>query len=60
MCNSEEGIVSIDNDIIYRLGDVIEVVLTDVNQETRSIVAKPIHGFEDTKTFQQETSVAEK
>jgi exoribonuclease-2 len=31
------------------LGDVVELVLNDVNQETRSIVAKPTQVFEDVK-----------
>ncbi|USD34354.1 MULTISPECIES: exoribonuclease II [Vibrio] len=49
-CNGEAGTVSIDKEVIYRLGDVLELVLNDVNQETRSIVAKPTQVFEDVKT----------
>ncbi|NOI76084.1 exoribonuclease II [Vibrio coralliilyticus] len=48
-CNGEAGTVSIDKEVIYRLGDVVELVLNDVNQETRSIVAKPTQVFEDVK-----------
>ncbi|MCG9681262.1 exoribonuclease II [Vibrio sp. Isolate23] len=49
-CNGDAGTVSIDKEVIYRLGDVLELVLNDVNQETRSIVAKPTQVFEDVKT----------
>lgn len=41
-CNQETGTISIDNDHVYKLGDVVELVLTDVNIDNRSIVAKPI------------------
>ena len=43
--NAEAGTVSIDNDVVYRVGGFIEVVLNEVNQETRSIVAKPVEIF---------------
>lgn len=49
-CNGENGTVSIDNEVVYRLGDVLEVVLSDVNQENRSLVAKPTQVFADVKT----------
>ncbi|KJY84535.1 exoribonuclease II [Vibrio galatheae] len=56
-CNGESGTVSIDKEVVYRLGDVLEVVLTDVNQEHRSLVAKPTQVFDDVKTAEQvETS----
>lgn len=41
VCNGDSGTVSIDNDHVYKLGDVLEIVLTEVNIENRSIVAKP-------------------
>ncbi|MBU2899178.1 exoribonuclease II [Vibrio hepatarius] len=44
-CNTEAGIVTIDDNVIYRVGDLIEVILNEVNQETRSIVAKPVEVF---------------
>jgi len=50
VCNGENGTVSIDNEVVYRLGDVLEVVLSDVNQENRSLVAKPTQVFADVKT----------
>lgn len=59
VCNADEGSVSIDNEVVYRLGDVLEVVLSDVNQESRSIVAKPTQVFDDVKTVEEVTSEAE-
>ncbi|WED24351.1 exoribonuclease II [Vibrio sp. JC009] len=46
-CNSESGIVSIDKDHVYKLGDVLEITLAEVNVETRSIVAKPTEVFSE-------------
>ncbi|GLO63819.1 exoribonuclease 2 [Vibrio sp. MACH09] len=46
-CSSETGTVSIDNDHVYQLGDVIELILSDVNIENRNIVAKPTAVFTD-------------
>ncbi|MGR5095622.1 exoribonuclease II [Vibrio maritimus] len=43
--NNETGTVSIDKEVVYRLGDTLKVVLSDVNQETRSLVAKPVEVF---------------
>ncbi|MDA0128435.1 exoribonuclease II [Vibrio sp. MarTm2] len=58
-CNADEGTISIDKEVVYRLGDVLEVVLSDVNQESRSIVAKPTQIFEEVKTVEEVTSDAE-
>jgi len=58
-CNGESGTVSIDKEVTYRLGDVLEVVLTDVNQETRSLVAKPTQIFEDIKTVEEAVAPTE-
>ncbi|CAK4074263.1 exoribonuclease II [Vibrio sp. 16] len=58
-CNADEGTIAIDKEVIYRLGDVLEVVLSDVNQESRSIVAKPTQVFEEVKTVEEVTSDAE-
>lgn len=44
-CNSELGTVSVDKDHVYKLSDVLEIVLVDVNIETRSIVGKPTQQF---------------
>ncbi|MGR2890673.1 exoribonuclease II [Vibrio vulnificus] len=44
-CNGDLGTVSIDKEVVYKLGDVLEVVLADVNQENRSLVAKPTQVF---------------
>jgi exoribonuclease-2 len=46
-CNGDQGIITIDKEVVYRLGDTLEVVLTDVSQENRSIVAKPTQVFAD-------------
>ncbi len=40
-CNSELGQVLFNKSIALRLGDVIEVILIDVNIENRNLVAKP-------------------
>ncbi|MDC5812235.1 exoribonuclease II [Vibrio europaeus] len=58
-CNGENGTVSIDKEVTYRLGDVLEVVLTDVNQENRSLVAKPTQIFEEVKTTTEAETSAE-
>ncbi len=44
-CNGEQGTVSIDKEQVYRLGDTLEILLTEVNQENRSLVAKPTQVF---------------
>ena len=46
-CNADNGTVSIDKQVEFRLGDTLEVVLADVNQENRSLVAKPTKRFAD-------------
>ncbi|USD43820.1 exoribonuclease II [Vibrio sp. SCSIO 43135] len=56
VCNSEEGSTSIDNEVVYRLGDTLEVVLTEVNQENRSLVAKPTQVFADNKPAETESA----
>lgn len=33
--------------MVYKLGDVLEIVLTEVNQENRSLVGKPTQVFAD-------------
>lgn len=58
-CNGENGTVSIDKEVTYRLGDVLEVVLTDVNQENRSLVAKPTQIFDEVKTTTEAETSAE-
>lgn len=40
MANVDEGKVMIENSIAYKLGDSLELQLHEVNQSTRSIVAK--------------------
>ncbi|WP_162063863.1 exoribonuclease II [Vibrio taketomensis] len=48
--NADNGTVSIDKQIEFRLGDTLEVVLADVNQENRSLVAKPTKRFAELAT----------
>ncbi|MFM2600690.1 exoribonuclease II [Vibrio fortis] len=55
-CNGDMGTVSIDKEMVYRLGDVLEVVLSEVNQENRSLVAKPTQVFADQPSKEEEAS----
>ncbi|MEZ8827019.1 exoribonuclease II [Vibrio amylolyticus] len=43
--NAENGTLSVDKNLVYRLGDTLEVVLAEVNLENRNIVAKPTQDF---------------
>ncbi|WP_076589223.1 exoribonuclease II [Vibrio ostreicida] len=58
-CNGEQGSVSVDQEVTYRLGETLEVVLTEVNQSTRSIVAKPTRVFDEVKAPQETETPAE-
>lgn len=42
ICNQEQGVILINGDICYRQGDNINVALTEIREETRSIIAKVI------------------
>ncbi|MGY5612604.1 exoribonuclease II [Vibrio brasiliensis] len=55
-CNGDMGTVSVDKELTYRLGDVLEVVLTEVNQDTRSLVAKPTQVFADLECVEEAAS----
>ncbi|MFA0442655.1 exoribonuclease II [Vibrio sp. 10N.286.49.C2] len=57
--NNENGTVTIDQNLVYRLGDTLKVVLNDVNQETRSIVAKPVEVFAEPVTTTEDTASSE-
>lgn len=46
-CDNEQGLLSIDKEVVYRLGDQLKVTLIEVNQENRSLVAKPVEVFAD-------------
>ncbi len=52
-CSGETGMVLLDKETLYRLGDVVEVVLTEVNQENRNLVAKPTQIFDDVKSTEE-------
>ncbi|WP_428773513.1 exoribonuclease II [Vibrio sp.] len=56
-CDGEQGSVSIDNEVVYRLGDTLEVVLVEVNQENRSLLAKPTEVFADSAPEPQEVAL---
>ncbi|OBT09411.1 exoribonuclease II [Vibrio sp. UCD-FRSSP16_10] len=45
--SSEQGTISIDKEVIYKLSDIVEIVLSDVNIDKRNIVAKPAEVFAD-------------
>ncbi|PMH43267.1 exoribonuclease II [Vibrio sp. 10N.286.49.B3] len=55
-CNGENGTLSIDKEVVYRLGDTLEVVLNEVNQESRNIIAKPSEVFADLKEMNETDS----
>ena len=58
--DGDNGTIAIDKELIYRLGDTLEVVLTEVNQENRSLVAKPTQVFaEPPKPEESEKAPAE-
>ncbi|WP_194436429.1 exoribonuclease II [Vibrio fluminensis] len=58
-CNADNGSVSIDKQIEFRLGDTLEIVLAEVNQETRSLVAKPTAVFAPLEVASNTDQVAE-
>lgn len=45
LCNNDNGTVVIDNQVEFKLGDEIEVMVVDIKETTRSIVAKPTKEF---------------
>ncbi|GEM75112.1 exoribonuclease II [Vibrio sagamiensis] len=57
-CNAENGTISIDKEVVYKLGDTLEVILTDVNQENRNIIAKPTQIFAEQPVPQTEEQTA--
>jgi exoribonuclease-2 len=46
-CNKEHGTVTIDSNLVFKLGDAVEVTLVDVDMENRSLLAKPTQTFAD-------------
>ncbi|MGF1813509.1 exoribonuclease II [Vibrio splendidus] len=58
-CNGDMGTVSIDKEMVYKLGDVLEVVLFEVNQENRNLVAKPTQVFADLPSEPETTNETE-
>ncbi len=53
-CNGDTGLILIDKEVVFRLGDQLEVILTEVNQENRSLVAKPTQLFADTPKAEEQ------
>ncbi|MDF2153417.1 exoribonuclease II [Vibrio sp. CAU 1672] len=58
-CNGDSGTISIDKEVVFKLGDTLEVVLAEVNQENRSLVAKPTQIFAEQPTACAEQAVSE-
>jgi exoribonuclease-2 len=58
-CNGDSGTISIDKEVVFKLGDTLEVVLAEVNQENRSLVAKPTQIFADQPAASAEQAVSE-
>ncbi|SIO33034.1 exoribonuclease II [Salinivibrio sp. ES.052] len=44
-CDKEQGTVTIDGNVEFKLGENLEVVIADIKETTRSIVAKPTQVF---------------
>ncbi len=44
-CNADQGIISIDKHETFKLGDQLPVVLAEVKEDTRNMVAKPLQAF---------------
>ena len=55
-CDGDNGQVILDKEVLYRLGDTLEVVLAEVNQENRSLLAKPTQVFADEPKVEQAPS----
>lgn len=45
-CNAESGTLLVDKEVVFKLGDTLEVVLAEVNMENRNLIAKPTQVFE--------------
>ncbi|MGL4734030.1 MAG: S1 RNA-binding domain-containing protein, partial [Enterovibrio sp.] len=45
VCNGELGIVTIDGNTEFKLGDKIDVIINEIKTVTRSIIAKPTREF---------------
>ncbi|GAM60203.1 exoribonuclease II [Vibrio ishigakensis] len=55
--SNDEGTFSIDNEVVYKLADVLEVNLVEVDVEKRNLVAKPVEVFADlVKPEKEETA----
>ncbi|QUJ69235.1 exoribonuclease II (plasmid) [Photobacterium sp. GJ3] len=59
-CNGDLGIINIDKVREFQLGDHFEIVLTEVREATRQLVAKPVKQFPEVKTQAENQSETEK
>ena len=44
-CHGDIGVILVDGNKAFQLGDEIEVILTDIKETTRSLIAKPSRNF---------------
>ncbi|MDP5253200.1 MULTISPECIES: exoribonuclease II [unclassified Vibrio] len=59
-CNNDNGTISLDKAVILKLGDTLPVHLIEVNQESRSLVAKPIEVYASEETQPEPAQESEK
>ncbi len=55
-CNGEAGTISIDKQVEFQLGSTLEVTLIEVNQENRSLLAKPTQVFAEPPKAEEVTA----
>ncbi|UTM60004.1 exoribonuclease II [Photobacterium sp. CCB-ST2H9] len=58
-CNGDLGIINIDKVREFQLGDHFEIVLTEVRETTRQLVAKPVKQFPEVITQENADQQAE-
>lgn len=44
-CHADVGTILVDGEKVFQLGDEIDVILSDIKEATRSIIAKPTRDF---------------
>lgn len=55
-CNADLGLIKIDKVEEFKLGDSLEVQLSEVKEDTRNIVAKPTKAFPEPEATTSETA----
>ncbi|MCG2837290.1 exoribonuclease II [Photobacterium sp. WH77] len=58
-CNGDLGIINIDKVREFQLGDHFDIVLTEVRETTRQLVAKPVKQFPEINAQEPEENQAE-